>query len=45
MQIGIDGDVLYNEYSRLRLVFPTINKEQTDDKIWAQHFRKETNFA
>lgn len=40
MQRGIDVDALYNTCSRLRLVSPTVNKEQTDDKIWAEHFRE-----
>jgi hypothetical protein len=31
MQIGIDVDSLYDEYSRLRLVFPAQNKEKIDD--------------
>jgi hypothetical protein len=40
MQIGIYVDALYNEYLRLRLVLPTLNKEQTEDKIWVEHFRQ-----
>jgi hypothetical protein len=43
MTIGIDVDAYYNEYSRPRLVFPTLTKEQTDDKLWAYHFRKNLN--
>jgi hypothetical protein len=27
IQIGIDVDALYNEYSRLRLALPTLHKE------------------
>jgi hypothetical protein len=30
---------IMNIHSGLRMVFPTLNKEQTDDKIWAEHFR------
>jgi hypothetical protein len=40
MQIRLDVDAVYNEHSRLRLMFPTLNKEQADDKICAKHFRK-----
>jgi hypothetical protein len=40
MKIGIDVDALYNEYPRLRLVLPALNKETDDDKICTEHFRK-----
>jgi hypothetical protein len=40
MQTGVNADALYNEYLWLQLVFPTLNGEQTNDKIWAKHFSK-----
>jgi hypothetical protein len=40
LKIGININALHIEYLRLRLVFPTLNKEHTDDNIWAEHIRR-----
>jgi hypothetical protein len=40
MQIVIDVVALHNENSKLRYLVPVLKEQQTDDKIRAEHFKK-----